>query len=121
MSNLRHELLSDPKCRCLRVSGHDLGCPRRTEGPYRNGLWTVGEESTPATPAAPPVQIAGSIAYREWSAGEYDQASRPGAKDPFDPDPRALEPAKNGWVWCERCESPRDLASREHDCNGEFR
>lgn len=33
---------------------------------------------------------------------------------PFDPNPRALEPAQNGFIWCDRCDQTQPAAG--HDC-----
>lgn len=35
-------------------------------------------------------------------------------KSPFDPDPRPLIPAENGYVWCEGCESVAPVTN--HQC-----
>ncbi len=47
----------------------------------------------------------------------------PDALDPvlpshFDPNPRPLEPAQNGWLWCEVCQSPQE--ARGHVCLAPF-
>lgn len=33
---------------------------------------------------------------------------------PFDPEPRALEPAQNGYIWCDGCESVQPVTG--HEC-----
>lgn len=37
-----------------------------------------------------------------------------GAEPPYDPSPRPLEKAQNGFVWCDTCEAVRPAAG--HDC-----
>ncbi len=36
--------------------------------------------------------------------------------EPYDPKPRALEPAQNGFIWCEKCQEPQPAAG--HPCRG---
>ncbi len=36
--------------------------------------------------------------------------------EPYDPKPRALEPAQNGFIWCEVCKRPQHVV---HDCDHE--
>lgn len=37
-----------------------------------------------------------------------------GLPSPFDPNPRALEPATNGFIWCDKCESAQPVSG--HEC-----
>ena len=60
--------------------------------------WTVGEELS-RTPEESPMT-------REETPATKSQ--------PFDANPRPLEPAQNGWVFCETCQAPKPAEGHEH-------
>lgn len=72
-----------------------------------------------ATNGVNPVVTAGpSQTSQGVAAGGLPDASKSSrsASWPFDPEPRALEPAQNGFHWCRGCESVQPVTG--HECGG---
>lgn len=111
--------------RCHKLEGHtdehhNLVMGHRWLNPV--AVATQPQEAPPNVASASPDEIrpevAESVARVLSSRGEalagLERASKSSHLSHFDPNPRPLEPAQNGYIWCAKCDCVRPATG--HEC-----